>query len=200
MAEQYDVTIVPCGRGPIRRRWPRWATRLPTTRTFGLLVLRYRRGQSDYADPQSRLRGGHRSTPGRQHSIQIRSASANTSPAWRWTPTSRSISCALRPRLRPRFEVRTYRLKPGALSRPANYGARRCPAAPLVSPVLAAMTSVTGTVARFLHIWPYRASTSARACARKPSPTASGCSPAARASWPRNSPIFICWLAFSPMK
>jgi len=56
----------------------------------------------------------------------------------------------------PVFEVRTYVLKPGGL--PATIAAWRkaVPARLKISPVLAAMTSVTGTVARFLHVWPYR--------------------------------------------
>ncbi|MFZ0425205.1 MAG: NIPSNAP family protein [Xanthobacteraceae bacterium] len=55
----------------------------------------------------------------------------------------------------PCYEVRTYVLKPGAVTPTAELWRKAVPGRATVSPVLAAMTSVTGTVPRFLHIWPY---------------------------------------------
>ncbi len=55
----------------------------------------------------------------------------------------------------PCYEVRTYILKPGAVTPTAELWRKAVPGRSTVSPVLAAMTSVTGTVPRFLHIWPY---------------------------------------------
>ncbi len=55
----------------------------------------------------------------------------------------------------PCYEVRRYGLSPMARAdhRTVAQGGSR----PLtVSPVLATMTSVTGAVTRFLHIWPYQ--------------------------------------------
>jgi hypothetical protein len=55
----------------------------------------------------------------------------------------------------PCYEVRTYVLKPGAVTPTAELWRKAVPGRSTVSPVLAAMTSVTGAVPRFLHIWPY---------------------------------------------
>jgi hypothetical protein len=56
----------------------------------------------------------------------------------------------------PCYEVRSYVLKPGGLAPTIELWRKAVPARMTVSPVLAAMTSVTGAVTRFLHIWPYR--------------------------------------------
>jgi hypothetical protein len=56
----------------------------------------------------------------------------------------------------PCYEVRSYVLKPGGLAPTIELWRKAVPGRATVSPVLAAMTSVTGAVARFLHIWPYR--------------------------------------------
>jgi hypothetical protein len=55
----------------------------------------------------------------------------------------------------PCYEVRTYILKPGAMAPIAELWRKAVPGRATVSPVLAAMTAVTGAVPRFLHIWPY---------------------------------------------
>jgi len=55
----------------------------------------------------------------------------------------------------PCYEVRSYVLKPGGLAPTIELWRKAVPGRATVSPVLAAMTSVTGAVARFLHIWPY---------------------------------------------
>ena len=55
----------------------------------------------------------------------------------------------------PVFEVRTYVLKPDGWRRPSSCGASGCRAGTTLSPLLAAMHSITGTVTRFMHIWPY---------------------------------------------
>jgi len=56
----------------------------------------------------------------------------------------------------PCYEVRTYMLKPGGLAPTIELWRKAVPGRATVSPVLAAMTSVTGAVTRFLHIWPYK--------------------------------------------
>jgi hypothetical protein len=56
----------------------------------------------------------------------------------------------------PCFEVRTYMLKPGGLEPTIALWRKAVPGRAAVSPLLAAMTSVTGAVTRFLHIWPYK--------------------------------------------
>ena len=56
----------------------------------------------------------------------------------------------------PCYEVRTYELKPDGLAPTIEAWRKSVPGRMTISPVLAAMTSVTGAVTRFLHIWPYR--------------------------------------------
>jgi hypothetical protein len=58
--------------------------------------------------------------------------------------------------LGPCYEVRTYVLKPNGLAPTVELWRKAVPPRSTVSPVLAAMTSVTGAVTRFLHIWPYK--------------------------------------------
>jgi hypothetical protein len=56
----------------------------------------------------------------------------------------------------PCYEVRTYQLKPNGLAPTIDLWRQSVPGRTTVSPLLAAMTSVTGPVTRFLHIWPYK--------------------------------------------
>jgi hypothetical protein len=56
----------------------------------------------------------------------------------------------------PCYEVRTYELKPDGLAPTIELWRKAVPGRMTVSPLLAAMTSVTGAVTRFMHIWPYR--------------------------------------------
>jgi len=56
----------------------------------------------------------------------------------------------------PCYEVRTYRLKPDGLAPTMELWRKAVPGRSKVSPLLAAMTAVTGEVTRFMHIWPYR--------------------------------------------
>lgn len=56
----------------------------------------------------------------------------------------------------PCYEVRTYMLKPGSLAPTIELWRQAIPGRAKVSPALAAMTSLTGAVTRFLHIWPYK--------------------------------------------
>lgn len=56
----------------------------------------------------------------------------------------------------PCYEVRTYMLKPDGLTPTAELWRKAVPGRVTVSPLLTAMTSVTGTVIRFMHIWPYK--------------------------------------------
>jgi hypothetical protein len=56
----------------------------------------------------------------------------------------------------PVYEVRSYVLNPGGLPPTVEAWRNAVPARLKISPVLAAMTSVTGAVTRFLHVWPYK--------------------------------------------
>lgn len=56
----------------------------------------------------------------------------------------------------PCYEVRSYVLKPDGLAPTIELWRKAVPGRATVSPVLAAMTSATGAVTRFLHIWPYK--------------------------------------------
>jgi NIPSNAP protein len=55
----------------------------------------------------------------------------------------------------PVYEVRTYALKPDRLAKTIELWRGSVPGRNTVSPLLAAMYSVTGPVMRFMHIWPY---------------------------------------------
>jgi len=56
----------------------------------------------------------------------------------------------------PCYEVRNYVLKPDGLAPTMELWRQAVPGRAKVSPLLAAMTSVTGAVTRFMHIWPYK--------------------------------------------
>jgi hypothetical protein len=56
----------------------------------------------------------------------------------------------------PCYEVRSYVLKPDGLAPTIAAWRKAAPGRMKISPVLAAMTSVTGAVPRFLHVWPYK--------------------------------------------
>jgi hypothetical protein len=56
----------------------------------------------------------------------------------------------------PCYEVRNYVLKPGGLPPTIAAWRNAVPGRMKLSPLLAAMTSVTGAVTRFMHIWPYK--------------------------------------------
>jgi len=55
----------------------------------------------------------------------------------------------------PCYEVRTYELKPDGLAPTIELWRKAVPGRMNISPLLAAMTSVTGPI-RFMHIWPYK--------------------------------------------
>jgi hypothetical protein len=55
----------------------------------------------------------------------------------------------------PVFEVRTYVLKPDGVVATIELWRKSVPDRASLSPLLAAMHSITGTVTRFMHIWPY---------------------------------------------
>ena len=55
----------------------------------------------------------------------------------------------------PIFEVRSYSLKIGGLAPTSELWRKAAPARAKISPILTAMTAVTGDVTRFVHIWPY---------------------------------------------
>jgi hypothetical protein len=56
----------------------------------------------------------------------------------------------------PCYEVRNYVLKPDGLAPTTELWRKAVAGRATVSPLLAAMTSLTGTVTRFMHIWPYK--------------------------------------------
>jgi hypothetical protein len=56
--------------------------------------------------------------------------------------------------LGPIFEVRTYGVKAGGLSPIVELWRKAVPARAKLSPLLAALYSVSGPVARFIHLWP----------------------------------------------
>jgi len=56
----------------------------------------------------------------------------------------------------PCYEVRNYVLKPGGLPPTIEAWRKSVPARLKLSPLLAAMTSVSGAVTRFMHICPYK--------------------------------------------
>jgi NIPSNAP protein len=56
----------------------------------------------------------------------------------------------------PCYEVRSYVLKPTGLKPTIEAWRKSVPGRMKISLVLAAMTSVTGAVPRFLHVWPYK--------------------------------------------
>jgi hypothetical protein len=56
----------------------------------------------------------------------------------------------------PWYEVRNYLLTPDGLAPTIALWRQAVPPRMAVSPLLAAMTSVTGAVTRFMHIWPYK--------------------------------------------
>ena len=58
-------------------------------------------------------------------------------------------------KLGPCYEVRTYVLKPGGMAPTIELWRKAVPGRSKLSPLLVAMTSVTGPVTRFIHIWPY---------------------------------------------
>jgi NIPSNAP len=79
----------------------------------------------------------------------------------------------------PVFEVRTYVLNPDGLPATIELWRKSVPGRASLSPLLAAMHSITGTVTRFMHIWPYadlneRARLRAKAVADKLWPPPSG--------------------------
>jgi hypothetical protein len=55
----------------------------------------------------------------------------------------------------PFFEVRTYVLRPDGLAPTIELWRRAAPTRAKVSPLLAAMYSLSGRMPRFMHIWPY---------------------------------------------
>jgi len=58
-------------------------------------------------------------------------------------------------RVAPLFEVRTYQLKPDGLAPTIELWRKAVPGRATLSPLLAAMYTVSGGVPRFMHIWPY---------------------------------------------
>jgi NIPSNAP len=55
----------------------------------------------------------------------------------------------------PVFEVRTYAFRPDGVAPTIELWRKWVPSRAKLSPLLAAMHSITGTVTQFMHIWPY---------------------------------------------
>jgi hypothetical protein len=55
----------------------------------------------------------------------------------------------------PVFEVRTYAFRPDGVAPTIELWRKWVPGRAKLSPLLAAMHSITGTVTQFMHIWPY---------------------------------------------
>jgi len=55
----------------------------------------------------------------------------------------------------PVYEIRTYELKPGGLPPTIEAWRQSVPGRVKLSPLLAAMYTISGAVPRFMHIWPY---------------------------------------------
>jgi NIPSNAP protein len=92
----------------------------------------------------------------------------------------------------PVFEVRTYVFKPDGVPATIELWRKWVPGRAKLSPLLAAMHSVTGAVTRFMHIWPSMpASKSGRGSAQRRSRTSFGRRLAARIISPRCSPTSI---------
>jgi hypothetical protein len=58
--------------------------------------------------------------------------------------------------LGPCYEVRSYELTPGGHTPTVESWRKAVPARIKISPLLIAMTSVTGALPRLIHIWPYK--------------------------------------------
>lgn len=56
----------------------------------------------------------------------------------------------------PLFEVRTYGVKPGGISPTIELWRKAVPERVKLSPLIAAMYSVSGPVTQFMHVWPYK--------------------------------------------
>jgi hypothetical protein len=73
------------------------------------------------------------------------------------TYTALDSAPAMKPtELGPCYEVRTYVLKPNGVAPTERLWREWLPKRVTVSPVLTAMVSSSGAVARFMHIWPYK--------------------------------------------
>src|ERR1700722_19263881 len=123
-----------------------------------MLVFGHRRRQSDPPDPQRRrCRGNARRSlrsaeRGKPIGIgeYIVAMTTDTYTSFDFIPPMRPGDFG------PCYEVRTYVIKPGGLPPTIEAWRKSVPRRMSLSPLLTAMTSVTGAVTRFMHIWPYR--------------------------------------------
>jgi len=74
----------------------------------------------------------------------------DTFVAFDFLPPMRAGDCG------PCFEVRSYTLNTGSLAPTSELWRKAIAGRSKVSPLLTAMTSVTGAVTRFVHVWPYK--------------------------------------------
>jgi hypothetical protein len=79
----------------------------------------------------------------------ITAASSDTYASFPFLPPMQARSAG------PFFEVRTYLLKPAGLDKTIELWRATVPNRVKLSPLLAAMYSLSGGVPRFMHIWPY---------------------------------------------
>jgi hypothetical protein len=79
----------------------------------------------------------------------IEAMSMDTYASFPFMPPMQAGQCG------PVFEVRTYVLKPDGVAATIELWRQWVPGRTALSPLLGAMHSITGTVTRFMHIWPY---------------------------------------------
>jgi hypothetical protein len=157
----YDVTILTVRPGTTPKALPQLNQWLGDTRIGGKLlacwfselgalnqVLLIRENESEPAiavDHDAIVRSGN------PYGVadMIAAVSTDTYVSFPFMPPMQAGSAG------PFFEVRTYLLKPAGLEKTIELWRAAVPNRAKLSPLLAAMYSVSGSVPRFMHIWPY---------------------------------------------
>ena len=156
----YDVTIITVRPGAEQKALARLKETLPTAAGDGLLAcwcsdigalnrILLIRAAPDitriHAEREKILRSGNPFGVGEY----IAATSMDTYVSFPFMQPMQAGQCG------PVFEVRTYVLKPDGLAATIELWRKWVPGRTTLSPLLAAMHSITGTVTRFMHIWPY---------------------------------------------
>jgi len=156
----YDVTIITVRPGTEQKALARLKETLPSVAGDGLLACWYSDIGSlnrilvictapdmtrTHADREKMLRSGNPLGVGEY----IVGTSVDTYVSFRFMPPMTAGQYG------GVFEVRTYVLKPDGLPATIELWRKWVPGRAKLSPLLAAMHSITGTVTRFMHIWPY---------------------------------------------
>lgn len=121
-----------------------WFTELGALNLI-LLIHDYESQQAIAADRDAIVRSGN------PYGIAdlITAASCDTYVSFPFLPPMQAGSAG------PIFEVRTYVLRPAGLDKTIELWRAAVPNRAKLSPLLAAMYSLSGGVPRFMHIWPY---------------------------------------------